>query len=325
MCGICGIRRFGETPIPKVMFDILLIENQRRGNQATGVAIQKKDGSIAVHKDDVPAWNFVGSREYRTFMEENLTDDAITVLGHTRWATQGDPSDNKNNHPMFDGTTALVHNGHIGNDKWLFEDLKLKRAAETDSDILRAILDKYGFTAKAINTLDRATGSAAIAAVSTDFPGELFLARSGNPLQLAGTRDFLVFSSERGPIKKAYRPVIKKFGILMRHQGVDLALTEMNNDSVWIFGAEPRDNKLGWQANWLRHHQGLRIASHFTPRDYKPHDAYYGVRLKHYDVTKANVVACPKCSAWIPLTETQAFNIKNLRCTACGMKLIDSK
>ena len=324
MCGICGIRRFGDHPIPKVAFDILLLENQRRGNHATGVAIQSKDGSVHVFKDDVPAWNLVGSRAYSDFMTKYLTRDALTVLGHCRWYTKGDPKKNENNHPMFDGVTALVHNGHIGNDDFLFGDLKLKRAAETDSDILRAILDEYGFSAKGINMLDRCSGSAAIAAVSTDYPGELFLARSGNPLEIAGTRDYLIFSSERGPIKKAYRPVIKKFGVLMRHQGVDLALTTMNNDSAWIFGAKPKDDKKGWKGDWLRHHQGLRIATHFTARPHQIHENYWGFKARTYDLTKANVAKCPnsKCGAWVLLKDEQSSNIKNLKCRDCGTRLV---
>lgn len=325
MCGICGIRTFGDKPIPRVMFDLMLVDNQRRGSQATGVAIQHRDGKIFVHKSDVPAWNLVTSHAYKEFMSEHLTDEAITVLGHCRWATKGPPDVNNNNHPMWGGTTALIHNGHISNDDDLFKELKLKRKAETDSDILRAIIDEHGFTAKAISTLSKCWGSAAIAAVSTDFPGELFLARSGNPLQIAGTRDFLLFSSERGTIKKAYRPVIKKFGVLMRHQGVDLAVGEVNNDSAWIFGDKPRDSKQGWKANWLRYHQEMRIATHFTPRNYEPQKAFFGLRLKHYDLTRADVVQCPKCKDWVLLKEEQAFNIRGLRCVKCGSRLVADK
>lgn len=321
MCGICGIRRFGDIPIPQVMFDILLVENQRRGNHATGVAIQHQSGEIFVHKNDVPAWNMVSSQNYKDFMKEFLTEDAITVLGHCRWATQGSPAENNNNHPMWAGTTAVIHNGHIGNDDMLFRNLKLDRKAETDSDILRAILDKHGFTAKGINTLDKAYGSAAIAAISTDYPGKLFLARSGNPLEYGGTRNYLLFSSERDPIKRAYRPVIKKFGLLMRHQGVDLALGSMPNDTAWVLGAEPKAGKKGWQADWLEHHQALRIATHFQPRTYEPHGPFFGIKTRYYDVTKANVVCCKKCNKWMILSEIQQANIKKLQCTGCGTKI----
>ena len=55
MCGICGLRRFGEEPIEKRHIDMLLMMNERRGNQATGVALQNSDGKVRVYKIDEPA------------------------------------------------------------------------------------------------------------------------------------------------------------------------------------------------------------------------------------------------------------------------------
>lgn len=327
MCGICGIRRFGDTPINQAIFDILLVENQRRGNHATGVAIQQSDGEINVLKKDVPAWTLTGSLEYKAFMNRFLRDDSITILGHTRLATQGSPTKNENNHPMWDGTTAVIHNGIIINDDDMFKELKLKRAAETDSDIIRAIFDNYGFSAKAVNQLSRLNGSAAIAAISVDFPGKLFLGRSGNPIELASMDDILLWSSEAGPIRKAARPIRKKFGIHFRQIHRDLGMIPMNNDSAYIIGAKPKSGQ-GVDGDWLEYHQSLRIATNFTPHCYEVNKSYHtGCRIRYHDFKRANIVQCPnrKCMSWIPVNQLQAATMKNWKCTKCGTRLFDER
>src|ERR1700690_900722 len=160
MCGICGVRRFGESPITLDEINIMLIDNQRRGNHATGVALQQVDGSIQILKQDEPAWRFVTTDAYHAFMEANLREDTLIALGHTRLATKGPTTNNVNNHPMWAGKTAVIHNGVIHNDDAMFTRLKLERFAETDSDIIRAILDDQGFTPKALNMLSDLSGSA---------------------------------------------------------------------------------------------------------------------------------------------------------------------
>ena len=135
-----------------------------------------------------------------------------------------------------------------------------------------------------------------------------------------------MFSSERGPIRKAYRPVVKKFGMYMRQLGVDLALTKMNDDSAWLIGAEPKGGtkSRSLESNWIEWHQKLSIASHFTGRTYNPHEAYHWMRKRWYDTTKANVVKCPnkKCQVWIPLTPEEVLGIANMHCTDCGTSLV---
>src|SRR5258708_2624424 len=167
MCGICGVRRFGPTPITETQITTLLVSNEKRGNHATGLALQQVDGSIQVFKQDAPAWSFVHRNEYEQFIRANLREDTVAFLGHTRFATQGHQSKNNNNHPIFAGKTAVVHNGMISNDDTLFKDLKLERKCETDSDIIRAVFDNYGFTRKAADTMYTFTGSSAFAASSS--------------------------------------------------------------------------------------------------------------------------------------------------------------
>lgn len=320
MCGICGIRRFGPEPIDVATFNIMLLDNERRGNMATGVATQQRDGSVQVHKSDDPAWRFMKSQGYHDFVRDNFREDTLAVLGHTRLSTKGSSIYNKNNHPMWDNETAVVHNGVIFNDDQMFTALKLERAAETDSDIIRAILSSEGFTPKAVTTLNRLNGSAAFAAVSTKFPGKLLLARSGSPLELATTNDWLVWSSMRDSIHKALRPYYKRFGLWMRKARVDAGFMPMANDEAYIIGDQPRVQAGDLRdADWLEWHGKMQTTQQYTPRTYAVHETYSRYRAMHYDPDKATVLVCcnPDCGAWLAMTPEQAKRVKRLRCEKC--------
>lgn len=323
MCGLCGVRKFGQVPIDQAMVDTLLLGNEHRGISATGVALQQEDGSIQVYKIDEPAWAFVASNEYKEFMKKNLRPTTLTVLGHTRAATVGEPEKNENNHPMWHGKTAVTHNGTIQNHTNAFDRYKLERHAETDSDIIRAILDEDGLTPKALNKMNSLTGNAAFVAVSTAYPGKLLLARSGNPIQLAATEDYLIWSSETGPIYKALRPNAMRFGVPMRRMSpLDHYMVPMNDHSAWLFGNKPKGADIGtWEDDWLEWHQEMKISYNFTPVNYQVHANYHGLRLKFYQDKKVDVVQCPKCQVWISLSPTLVKQLHNLKCAACKTKL----
>lgn len=217
----------------------LLLGNEHRGNDATGLAISHYDGSVHVYKTADPAWRFVSSKGYEDFLAEFLTDQTWAVILHTRGATVGNPLVVANNHPMFSGETAVVHNGGVRNDKELFFNLKLDRKVETDSDIFRAIIDRYGITQEGISKLSEVRGSAAIAAVSTRFPRQLLLMRSGSPLTIGSTEDGLFFfSSEKHTLYNATRPYIERYGIWFQEQRAHTAFAPMSNDTAWIIGQQ---------------------------------------------------------------------------------------
>jgi glucosamine 6-phosphate synthetase-like amidotransferase/phosphosugar isomerase protein len=325
MCGICGVRRFSEAPIQRDMIDLLILNNENRGLEATGVALQQADGSVLVCKDNVTPYQFISGQIYKKFMDENFKDDTVTVLGHTRKATQGSPRINNNNHPMFAGETALVHNGTIHNDDQMFKDWKLERKAETDSDILRAVLDAHGFTHKAINNLSRLNGNAAFAAISPEYPGKLLLGRSGNPIELAATQDYLMFSSEKGPLYKAMRPFKRVYGIDMREMTpINYFMIGMKDHSAWLFSDKPVDNTAqDWGADWLEWHQEMRIASHFSPVTYMCHAQYNGTRVKFYDDRPVDVVRCPNkaCGEWLQINKVHLADLKKHTCPTCSTRL----
>lgn len=218
------------------MIALLLTGNEHRGNDATGMAFLQADGTVSILKKDIPAWQFVSSKEYEDFIAEWLDIDTRAVILHARGASQGNPRINDNNHPMYAGNTAVIHNGSIQNDHTLFAGLQLERKAETDSDILRAILDKYGFTDEAYKVLNRINGSIAGAALSHKYPDKMLLFRSGSPMTLASTNDHLMFSSLKTTLHAAAKPVVQRFGIPFQVQKPDLAFSLMPNHTLWILG-----------------------------------------------------------------------------------------
>ena len=115
-------------------------------------------------------------------------------IGHTRWATHGEPSEN-NAHPHMsdDGNVVAVHNGIIEN----YQELKNKLLrkgytfySETDTEVAVKLIDYYykkyeGTPVDAINhSLVRIRGSYALAVMFKDYPEEIYVARKDSPMIL---------------------------------------------------------------------------------------------------------------------------------------------
>ena len=241
MCGIGGLIRYGDAPIEEIQIRLLLLGLEHRGNDATGIAIQRPDGSIAVCKSDDPAGTFLTMKKYEDFIREELSAETRMVLLHTRLATKGTPRKNENNHPLWAGDGCVVHNGMLHNDDYLFGNMGLDRKAETDTDIFRALVDKHGITRELVRDLNRVTGSAAIAAMHPNQPGKMLIGRSGNPIETASNDDHFVFASEKNIIHRAMRPWVKRWGMDFQRQSLDLSFMGFPNETAWIMGPEGRE------------------------------------------------------------------------------------
>ncbi len=242
ICGIGGIIRFGGKSITEEQISLMLTGNEARGNDATGIALSQESGKVIVYKSDIPAWQFARHKDYYAFIEQHLKPDTWGALLHTRAATQGNPRDNNNNHPLFAGGAAIIHNGVLQNDTQLFQSQKFERKAETDSDILRAFVDKYGVTDKCIKEMNRIVGSAAGAAFDPRYPQKLLLFRSGSPMVLGSTEDFFMFASEKGTLYRAMRPYVKRWNMWFQRDRMDLAFSPMADNTAWIVGAKGQES-----------------------------------------------------------------------------------
>lgn len=210
MCGIAGIY-FKE----KVPYDVdtvnsfvkkLLVGIEPRGRHATGVLGVGWGGKgITLDKQPIDATEFVEKWE-------PFTEIPRIILLHTRWATQGDPKENNNNHPVRYRGVYTTHNGVITNDDALFGDTKnsLKRYAEVDSEIIPAMLWKHGFK-KAGKAFEELRGGFATASVQPGkSPDQLLLAQGGNyPLVVHENKQFIVWASTRTAIEDAWKGTFK--------------------------------------------------------------------------------------------------------------------
>jgi asparagine synthetase B (glutamine-hydrolysing) len=278
MCGIAGVRRFGDDPITGEEIVTLLASIEHRGYHATGIAIENPKEPIHVFKKPVPAWNFILSDEFKAFLEAHLHADTQIVLLHTRWATLGNPEENENNHPMFDGETAVTHNGHISNHTFLFNGSPYKRSCETDSDIIRAIVSHHGIGDKGIRELNKMAGSAAIACVSTKWPGQLLLARSGNPLIVGftPTGDKMYWASEADAIMRATKPYKEVRGAWVQAIHSNVSLTNMPDNTAWFFSERGKES----------HHEFRVNAGVFRGSDYSTGHQTYNSRMRGFKKDK---------------------------------------
>lgn len=325
MCGIGGIIRYGKEPITEEMIALLLTGNEHRGNDATGIALSQMDGSVQVFKKKEMAWKFVEGKDYDEFLNKNLKPDTWGAILHTRYATRGNPSKNENNHPMFAGKSAVIHNGMIFNDDILFNTHKeFKRSAETDSDILRAFIDEYGITDKCIKEMNRIGGSAAGAAFHPKYPQKMLLFRSGSPMTLGSTTDFFLFSSEQGTVYKALRPYVERFNMWFQLVKADAGFSPMADDTAWIIGPKGYESHAKFEIMTGKYIEpNRRTYEGFEERN-KQWDRKVTPVTTIRSVVTFDDATCPKCfKNWtIPLGATPGDFSCNTDEGGCGEHLI---
>lgn len=311
MCGIGGIVRYGFKPINEETVGILLVGNEHRGNDAAGIVFQQENGELNWFKQDVPSWKMVSTDEYAEFIKNHLKPTTRTVLVHARGASKGNPRDNNNNHPMTAGKACIIHNGVIRNDNAIFALEKLERKAATDSDIIRAIIDEHGIGETTIRKLGLLVGSGAIAAVHPEFPNKLLLTRSGNPIVMASTPDFLFFSSEKQTLHKACRPWVNRFGLWFQENIPNIAFSYMADDTAWIFGPKGLEAHIECKIN----HGGYKEPWRQTYEEYTKRSRKWDDEVKK-PASKAPIVVMPPVKGHEPDDVDQ--EMKQGMCPACG-------
>lgn len=177
MCGIVGY--VGPRDCSGVLVDALS-KLEYRGYDSAGIAVFA-DGKIETVKtkgklDDL-----------RNKLKEVGKPSGNIGIGHTRWATHGEPSD-VNSHPHSGARVTIVHNGIIENYIELKEFLTAKGRtfiSETDTEVVAQLLD-YRYNGDPVKTIDECMadlkGSFALGIMFKDFPDRIFAVRRESPL-----------------------------------------------------------------------------------------------------------------------------------------------
>ena len=177
MCGIVGYA--GKRSAQDVLLDGLE-KLEYRGYDSAGVALAQ-EGGIRVVK----------SKGRLDVLRQKLAVQALAEsscgIGHTRWATHGEPSD-VNSHPHSTPRVSIVHNGIIENYGALKERLAARGytfESETDTEVLVKLIDScyHGEPLQALHeALGMVRGSYALAVLFKDFPDTIFAVKKESPL-----------------------------------------------------------------------------------------------------------------------------------------------
>ena len=208
MCGIVGFTG-NHQAAPILLYGLSRLEY--RGYDSAGLAVRDGEGDTAIIK-----------AKGRLKVLADKTSDGESVpgtcgIGHTRWATHGEPSEtNAHPHMSDDGNVVAVHNGIIEN----YQELKDKLIrngyefySSTDTEVAVKLVDYYykkylGTPVDAINhAMVRIRGSYAMAIMFKDYPEEIYVARKDSPMILGVENGESYISSDVPAILKYTRNV----------------------------------------------------------------------------------------------------------------------
>lgn len=203
MCGIVGF--IGDHQAAPILLDGLS-KLEYRGYDSAGIAVRDGVGETQVIK-----------AKGRLKILAEKTDNGKAVIGscgigHTRWATHGEPSEtNAHPHVSDDGNIVAVHNGIIEN----YQELKEKLTkngyvfySQTDTEIAVKLIDyhikKYnlGPVDALARTMVRIRGSYALAVLFKDYPDEIYVARKDSPMIIGLSGDAAYIASDVPAILK---------------------------------------------------------------------------------------------------------------------------
>jgi glutamine---fructose-6-phosphate transaminase (isomerizing) len=191
MCGIVGYIG-AKDGLPILLEGLQRVEY--RGYDSAGVALVSGKGELRVVKKKGKL------RELEAALPKRLSGHP--AIGHTRWATHGEPSD-ANAHPHVSGTVALVHNGIIENAAELRMKLEAEGVefqSETDTETLVHLVARFRNEGHDLEdalrlTLAMIEGTYGVCVIDANQPDRIVVARNGSPVILGiGEKEMLVGS-----------------------------------------------------------------------------------------------------------------------------------
>lgn len=160
---------------------------------------------IIVLKEPLTASKFLNSKSYKELwgsVNDNFNEGSLSIIGHTRLATNGVQDSNSNNHPIVKNGAIGVHNGivvNVDSIKVEFPGIELK--SEVDTELLLALLQKYRDKENSLNesvreTYEKICGETSLAVIFDDLEVVLLATNTGS-LYIYGDEHRIFFASER--------------------------------------------------------------------------------------------------------------------------------
>ena len=230
MCGIVGYT--GDEQAAPILLDGLS-KLEYRGYDSAGLAVRDHISEIEVVK---------AKGRLRVLSEK--TNDGLALkgssgIGHTRWATHGEPSEtNAHPHVTDDDNIVGVHNGIIENFQELREKLLRKGYhfySQTDTEVAVKLVDYYykkyniGPVDAIAKTMVRVRGSYALAMMFKDYPDEIWVARKDSPM--------IIGVSDEGTFVASDVPAILKYTRKVYYIG-NLEMARLTKDGVTFFNLD---------------------------------------------------------------------------------------
>ena len=243
MCGIVGFT--GKNEAAPILLDGLS-KLEYRGYDSAGIAVRNGDAEAEIVK-----------AKGKLKVLKEMTNDGKAVkgscgIGHTRWATHGEPSaTNAHPHCSDDENVIAVHNGIIENYiplKKKMQDKGYQFVSETDTEVLAHLLDYYykGNPLEAITkVLHRVEGSYALGIMFADQPDKIFAARKDSPL--------IVGKSDNGSFIASDVPAILKYTRTVYYVD-NQEVVELQQGSLRFFSVDEEEIEkqpvtIDWDAN----------------------------------------------------------------------------
>jgi len=211
MCGIAGCVALGDKPLDQGMIEAMFVDLQQRGTDAAGTALISDNGTT-VYKTALPTGE--AAKLYPQMIQ--LRRDTHTVLLHARAATQGEPCDPENNHPIIGKDRILIHNGCVSTAS--------NGYGASDTGQLLWQIENFGLE----QTLKRCSGWMAIAMHRLSDPNKLWLFCDGAPLFFGwdAARQHLYFASTHNLIATNWQELYThnaRFGLFAGIEVVEAA------------------------------------------------------------------------------------------------------
>ena len=209
MCGIIGFVGKNVEAAPILLDGLERMEY--RGYDSAGIAVRSEELGLQVRKSKGRL------KALRELCHDGADLHGNLGIGHTRWATHGEPNDiNAHPHVSEGGKVALVHNGIIENYQEIKENLLrqgVKFTSETDSEVVAQLLEFHyqecGSMLEAVGrVLRRVEGSYALGIICADYPNALIAARKESPLILGFSPEGNFIASDVTAIIKHTRDVV---------------------------------------------------------------------------------------------------------------------